>query len=70
MYYKTMILTNLALANIINYYCRIVNYYRKKCFKLKQYLIIVIYDCKTFTVQATGNQFKKLIKAVIYESSL
>jgi hypothetical protein len=38
LYYKTMIITNLALAMIINYDPRVVIYDHKVCFKLKHAL--------------------------------
>jgi hypothetical protein len=47
--YKTTIQANLALAKIANYDCGIVNYDQTG-----SYLTIVIYDRKTFLVQAIG----------------
>jgi hypothetical protein len=46
LYYKTMIIANLALASS-------VNYDRKVCCKLKCTCTIVNYDPKPFIVQAT-----------------
>jgi hypothetical protein len=46
LYYKTMIVANLALARSINYDCKV-------CCKLKRTFTIVNYDPKPFIVQAT-----------------
>ncbi len=46
LYYKTMIIANLALA-------RSVSYDHKLCCKLKRTFTIVNHDPKPFTVQAT-----------------
>jgi hypothetical protein len=48
--YKTTIITNLALATIVNYDCRVTIYDHKT----SAYLMIVIHDRKTFVVLATG----------------
>ncbi len=56
LYYKTIILANLALATSAN--CD-----RKVCCKLKHtllsYFTIVNFDCKTITAQATSLQITK-----------
>jgi hypothetical protein len=51
LYYKTLIVTNLALAMSVNYVCKIVFYVCKECSKLKH----SFYDHKTFIAQATGH---------------
>jgi len=47
MYHKTTILANFALARIIKYNRRVVNYDHKECCKLT----IIIYHRITFTAQ-------------------
>ncbi len=49
LYYKTTIVTNLALAKSINYDRRTLIYDHKDCYKLKRNL----QSYKTFIVQAT-----------------
>ncbi len=53
LYYKTTIVTNLALARSINYDRRILIYNHKDCYKLKRNL----QSYKTFTVQATEQNY-------------
>jgi hypothetical protein len=54
LYYNTTIVTNLALASIINFYLWVIIYYLKVgMLQTEAYLTIVIYDRKTSILQAT-----------------
>jgi hypothetical protein len=55
-----MIVTNLALARSVNYDYRFIIYDHKDLLRTKAYFTIVIYDGKTFIVQANGYLIKKL----------